>query len=77
MATTKVIKYRGASYIVPTWAKFIAMDADGSVFVYAQRPYVEDEYNWMCADDRHGGPTACERVFSVVPEWRESLEEVL
>jgi len=34
----KTVTYKGQVFTVPEWAKFIAADADGQVYVYDDKP---------------------------------------
>lgn len=39
----KTIKYMGREYGVPDWAKFIATDEDGDIYVYETMPHPEED----------------------------------
>lgn len=43
----KIIKYMGREYEVPEWAKFIATDEDGGVFVYEMMPEHYEESGFV------------------------------
>lgn len=40
----KILVHQGAEYTVPDWAKFIATDVTGDVFVYENDPTYLDGY---------------------------------
>ncbi len=40
----KQIEFMGQMFDVPEWAKWIAQDGDGSVYVYSLDPYKEGNY---------------------------------
>lgn len=75
--STKKVTYRGCTYDAPKWTRFIAMDSDGTVFAYAERPNIDAKHDqWEPSVDRYGQYTATERLSLNKSDWRDSLEEI-
>ena len=36
------VKFRGKEYPAPAWAKYMAIDSDGEVWVFAKKPEIGD-----------------------------------
>lgn len=70
--STKTITYRGRTYTVPDWAKYIAQDGDGTVYVYSHAP-VCYACGWDPADT-YGSQS--KRVFATDDAWKNSLEAI-
>jgi hypothetical protein len=72
----KTVEYRGNKYNVPWWARFIATDADGSVWAYEERPIAcihrDDQWNF----DQPGLREVAELEIEECPDWRDSLVEL-
>lgn len=58
---------------VPDWVKWIAVDADGAVILYAEKPIVRGEYDveWDTED-----PLSRAECCPFVDNWREILTKV-
>lgn len=57
----KTVFFKGNQYTVPEWAKFIALDSDGEVYVYSVAPRLNE-------DTQNYGPTSsseCLRVGNI------------
>ncbi|UIB81320.1 hypothetical protein [Flyfo podovirus Tbat2_2] len=64
----KIITYRGEQYEVEDWVNFVAMDADGDIYAYENKPE-RNTINWTFRG------TAC--LIGTEPvDWEGSLEKV-
>ena len=64
-----------SKFTIPKEAKWVAMDATGSVYAYAELPLPSKFANWWV----HAGDGECLRIGKVDPStinWRESLTPV-
>ncbi len=43
----KVVNYHASLIVVPDWTKFIAMNKDGSVYAWENKP-IKNSYLWYC-----------------------------
>lgn len=70
---TKKIMFQGSEYVVSDWAKYIAMDGDGSIFCYSKKPEIyfdgAQEYwhtnldgEWELIKDRVVNEPVCEEI---------------
>ncbi|UYE98789.1 hypothetical protein XbC2_360 [Xanthomonas phage XbC2] len=64
---SKVIEYLGATLIVPLWANFIATDADGTVCVFHDEPYW-DEDCWINYESVNPAGSVATGILSIKPE---------
>lgn len=42
----RVVIFHGLTLIIPSWAKYVAADTDGSVYAYDHKPVMVDDYEW-------------------------------
>ena len=61
----KTITYRGLEIEVPDWAKFVATDSDGSLWVFERSPFVTAG-RWIRSSGK------CDWI--PVTDWAGSLE---
>lgn len=66
----KTITYRGEEYFAPDWANFVAMDGDGNVYAFENKPVENNFGQWEVTT---GG---CEFIGCIEINWRDSLEKV-
>lgn len=66
----KTITYRGEEYIVEDWANFVAMDGDGDIFAFENKPKENNFGQWEAATGDF------EFIGKVGINWRDSCEEV-
>lgn len=69
--STKIVKYIGVYWEVPSWTNYIATDEDGEIFAYKDCPYIEYG-QWQ--SDNSGKNIG---VIEFTGDWKESLEKVL
>lgn len=72
----KIIEYMGHEFEVPEWAKFIATDEDGDIYVYDTMPELYEEgYGFGCwYQDRNNGRG--QLVVNRRWNWQETLVEI-
>lgn len=72
---TKTVEYMGYEYEVPDWAKFIATDEDGDIYVYEMMPEPrEDDVLGFWGRGMNNGRVM--RVGSHGWNWQETLVEI-
>lgn len=70
--------YYGTGLIIPKWAKFIAMDSNGSVWGYVGQPEASmgESGEWMTADGRNTVMVGWRSQNTAGKKWRDSLRKV-
>lgn len=67
----KTITYRGEQYEVEDWVNFVAMDFNGDIFAFENKPEKDDFGEWI---NNKGGQVS--RIDYIENGWSESLEKV-
>lgn len=77
-SASKLIKYIGREYVVPDWAKFIATDEDGDIFVFEMMPEHYEEIGFVGFwDDRKIRPKGRQQlVGNNWVDWRKTLVKI-
>lgn len=65
----KTINYRGMTFEVEDHFKYVATDADGSIYAYEHKPFADGD-EWF----NSGKDVKCLKVAD--EEWRDSLENI-
>lgn len=60
---------------LPGWAKYTAVDLNGDIYCYQDKPIVDKEY-WILGDDEHYTLERVEQGTEYCPDWKDSLREV-
>nr|DAU63210.1 MAG TPA: hypothetical protein [Caudoviricetes sp.] len=70
--------YYGAELVIPAWARFIAMDSDGPVWGYEERPDMDTDADGEWSTDGRGKVRNVGWRSNKIAgkEWRDSLREV-
>ena len=68
----KTVFYFGYAYKVPLWVRYVAVDEDGEIFGYCDKPEISKFYQHWCADD-DGVEMG---TVDYNGDWKESLVEV-
>lgn len=67
----KTITYRGEQYEVEYWVNWVAMDLDGDIFAFENKPEKDDIGEWI---NNKGGQVS--RIDYIDNGWSESLEKI-
>lgn len=70
----KVIDYHGYNLIVPEYVNYIAIDKNGTMVVYKNKPYIEDDEDFWTIDDNEY--EVLEMIAHYKGNWKDSLFEV-
>jgi len=62
-------RYASVWAVAPDWAEWIATDADGIVYYYADEPKIGHAFFWA-----YGGLVVKAGQCDPTPDWRDSLE---
>ncbi len=66
----KVVSIFNQRTIVPSWTNFVAVDSDGLVYAFSDKPSI-DENEWV-------SDFTCELIgsFDSYPDWKNSLHSL-
>ncbi|UGO51917.1 hypothetical protein DIENCEPHELON_47 [Klebsiella phage vB_KaeS_Diencephalon] len=68
----RVVLFHGLRLIIPTWARFVAVDEDGAVYAFEHRP-VADDYEWRRVTGTY--TAVCDVELEPGEDWRNLLLE--
>ena len=69
---TKKVIYRGNVFDAPIWVKYMAVDADGELRAFVQKPCLDGNVMWYAA----GEEALIADVDLDGADWKETLKEL-
>ncbi len=73
-----IVEYKGDRYEVPSWTRFMAIDANGIVSAYERKPITQQHRNyWVCAEENNQHMNLVTPIDAPDNTWKHSCEMVV